>query len=108
MRDVEASSDAEAIAMFDASQYTASIVVSSAHGERDRARVERMRHEFPDERTRSMKLLMSLVMMIAAAIVGCGLSVYLRSDSKPKSGDWNRSESSDAEKALGIKVLLDD
>lgn len=105
--DVEASSEEEAIRKFDVSKFDVTVVKSSADHDRDQARIERMKRELPVQHSRGVKLILSFVVMIIAAIVGLSLSAYLRSVPQRNNGDWNRPENSDVEKALINEVLRD-
>lgn len=108
--DVEAPSEEAALEMFDASEYAVSIVQSDAMDQASRERVDRLRQkaEAIDKAiARGLVPKLFVLVVVAAAIVGCGLFALLNSQVEQGSGDRNHSEESDAEKALRGQVILD-
>lgn len=108
--DVEASSEEEAIRMFDASSCTVSIIspdeIQQAHLER----LERLRQEGAAlERAQAngglplLVIFAVVVALVLSLLVGGGLD----SSTKKSSGDQKGSKMTDAEKALYFKILTD-
>ncbi len=113
--DVEAATEQEAIEMFDASKSAITVIQSSAipPDASQQASLERLEHlrqksKAIDEAIASgLVLKLTLLICLVATLVGCGMFLVIQSQANDGSSKSGSSSTSDAEKALWLKTVLD-
>jgi len=106
--DVEASSEAEAMKMFDTAKFEVSVLRPDEVEQSSRKRAARMREQANEVHQliqRGLVLELYFAIIFFALVVGCGLSTFLGSLLQQGEREPNHSEPSDAEKMLRIEVL---
>jgi len=108
--EVEASSEKDAITMFDAAKYDVSVVRSDEMERAQQDDIEKLRQraEAIDKAiAQGLPLKLTILVMVAASLVGCGLSAYLTSQGKQGRSDRSGSQQGDAKSGLWLEVLRD-
>lgn len=108
--EVEASSEEEAIGMFDASKFDVAIIRPDDELQASRERIARLREEARTiDKAIQNHYVVKLVFLVifGAAIIGCGLVSFLNNHFDRGKTDLFRPEKSEVQKALEIEVLSD-
>lgn len=108
--DVEAATEQEAIAMFDPSKSTVTVLRPDAIEQASRKRLQHLQQKskaIDQAIANGLVLKLTLLMCFVAACLGCGMLLVIQSQANDSSGKSGSSSLSDAENALFYRTLLD-